>query len=203
MLKSNLKVLLAERNISITQVSNDTGISRTTLTSLMSVAKGIQFETMNTLCNYLKITPSDLFIYVPYDVKIELESFRYYYSSSGNFFSFFITILKETKKYEFPFTGSIYKVDKDFDIKLEFSRIELYNFFSDEDKDKVKNIKYYLKKLPIQFFVDIENQIRKIFLKELKHSDFYDKTNEEIPYIEDKIKEEDLSIKFDWSFLDK
>lgn len=199
MLKSNLKVLLAERNISITQVSNDTGISRTTLTSLMSVAKGIQFETMNTLCNYLKITPSDLFIYVPYDVKIELESFRYKYDSSANFISFFIEVLKENRKYKILFNGYIGNFEKDFDIQLDlYQELE-----TEEDKDDFKNIKYYLEKLPIQFFVDIENQIRKIFLEELRHSDFYDKINEEIPYIEDKIKEEDLSIKFDWSFLNK
>lgn len=199
MLKSNLKVLLAERNISITQVSNDTGISRTTLTSLMSVAKGIQFETMNTLCNYLKITPSDLFIYVPYDVKIELESFRYKYDSSANFISFFIEVLKENRKYKILFNGYIGNFEKDFDIQLDlYQELE-----TEEDKDDFKNIKYYLEKLPIQFFVDIENQIRKIFVEELRHSDFYDKINEEIPYIDDKIKEEDLSIKFDWSFLNK
>lgn len=199
MLKSNLKVLLAERNISITQVSNDTGISRTTLTSLMSVAKGIQFETMNTLCNYLKITPSDLFIYVPYDVKIELESFRYKYDSSANFISFFIEVLKENRKYKILFNGYIGNFEKDFDIQLDlYQELE-----TEEDKDDFKNIKYYLEKLPIQFFVDIENQIRKIFVEELRHSDFYDKINEEIPCIEDKIKEEDLSIKFDWSFLNK
>lgn len=199
MLKSNLKVLLAERNISITQVSNDTGISRTTLTSLMSVAKGIQFETMNALCNYLKITPSDLFIYVPYDIEIKLDSFKYKYGSSNNFFSFFIEVLKENRKYVILFNGYIYNFEKDFDIQLDlYQELE-----TEEDKDDFKNIKYYLEKLPIQFFVDIENQIRKIFVEELEFSDFYDKINEEIPYIDDKIKEEDLYIKFDWSFLDK
>lgn len=199
MLKSNLKVLLAERNISITQVSNDTGISRTTLTSLMSVAKGIQFETMNTLCNYLKITPSDLFIYVPYDIEIKLDSFKYKYGSSNNFFSFFIEVLKENRKYVILFNGYIYNFEKDFDIQLDlYQELE-----TEEDKDDFKNIKYYLEKLPIQFFVDIENQIRKIFVEELEFSDFYDKINEEIPYIDDKIKEEDLYIKFDWSFLNK
>lgn len=62
MIKSNLKILLAKRNLKITKVSNDTGISRTTLTSLASnYAKGIQFDTLENLCNYLKISPNDLF----------------------------------------------------------------------------------------------------------------------------------------------
>ena len=62
-MKCNLKVLLAERNLKITQVSNDTGISRTTLTFLSNgEAKGIQFSTLETLCNYLNITANELFI---------------------------------------------------------------------------------------------------------------------------------------------
>jgi len=62
MIKCNLKILLAKRNLKITKVSNDTGISRTTLTSLASnYAKGIHFDTLENLCNYLKISPNDLF----------------------------------------------------------------------------------------------------------------------------------------------
>lgn len=71
MLRCNLAILLAERNIKITKVSKDTGISRTTLTSLSSNAsQGIQFETLNTLCQYLNIQPSALLNYVPYDLEV-------------------------------------------------------------------------------------------------------------------------------------
>lgn len=198
MLKSNLKVLLAERNISITQVSNDTGISRTTLTSLMSVAKGIQFETMNTLCNYLKITPSDLFIYVPYDIEIELKDFKYK-QDSIKYMTFFIKVFKGGRKYEFSFNGFIYNVDKDFDIDIDLEKTPE----TPEEKESVETIKNSLEKLPIQFAGDIEKQVKAIFLKELEYSDFYDKINEEIPFIDDKIKGEDLYIKFDWIFLNK
>jgi putative transcriptional regulator len=189
MLKSNLKVLLAERNISITQVSNDTGISRTTLTSLMSVAKGIQFETMNTLCNYLKITPSDLFIYVPYDVKIELESFRYKYDSSANFISFFIEILKENRKYKLLFNGYIHTFGRELDIKIDLAK-EPETF---EEKESIEIIKNSLEKLPIRFFIDIEHQIKGILLRELKHSDFYEKINQEMI--------ENIDIDLKWSFI--
>lgn len=71
MIRCNLSILLAERNLKITQVSKDTGISRTTLTSLSSnYSQGIQFDTVNTLCNYLKITPEQLIAYIPIDVEI-------------------------------------------------------------------------------------------------------------------------------------
>ena len=57
-----LRELLAERRLSITKVSKDTGISRTTLTGLYyHHGKGIQIKTLNTLCNYFDITPSELF----------------------------------------------------------------------------------------------------------------------------------------------
>ncbi|WP_081467767.1 helix-turn-helix domain-containing protein [Lentilactobacillus kisonensis] len=61
MLRNTLSLILVERQLRITKVSNDTGISRTTLTALSQNSnKMIQMETINTLCNYLKLSPSDL-----------------------------------------------------------------------------------------------------------------------------------------------
>ncbi|WEA41802.1 helix-turn-helix domain-containing protein [Lysinibacillus fusiformis] len=73
MIKCNLAVLLAERNIKISELSKRTGISRTTITALnQNQSKGIQFDTLDTLCNFLKIKPNDLFIQEPleYDFKV-------------------------------------------------------------------------------------------------------------------------------------
>ena len=71
MLIPNLAVLLAERRLTISKVSEDNRVSRTTLTALASGgAKGIQFDTLNTLCQYLKISPGDLFIYRPFDLSL-------------------------------------------------------------------------------------------------------------------------------------
>lgn len=72
MIDSNLAVLLAERNLKITKVSRDTGISRTTLTSLCyDYSGGIKFDTLNILCKYLGITPAEFFSYSQYDYEIE------------------------------------------------------------------------------------------------------------------------------------
>lgn len=69
MIICNLAVLLAQRQLKITRVSNDTGISRTTLTALnQNESKGVQFETINALCQYLKVNPSNFFQYLPFDV---------------------------------------------------------------------------------------------------------------------------------------
>ena len=54
--------LLAERNLKITQVCKDTGLSRPTLNAIKyGRSKGIQLETIDVLCNYFKITPGELF----------------------------------------------------------------------------------------------------------------------------------------------
>lgn len=66
MILCNLSVLLAERHLKISKVSQDTGISRTTLTALANnYGKGLQFDTIDTLCLYLKTTPSQLIAFAP------------------------------------------------------------------------------------------------------------------------------------------
>ena len=76
-----LRELLAERNVSITQVHKDTGISRTTLHGLTKEAsKSVQVSTLTTLCNYFDITPGELFAEVqpikPTYPQLHLKSLR-------------------------------------------------------------------------------------------------------------------------------
>lgn len=71
MLKNNLSVLLAEQGYSATDVYNATKISKTTLTSLVNnTGKGVQFDTINSLCKFLKVEPKDFFVYTIYDYEI-------------------------------------------------------------------------------------------------------------------------------------
>lgn len=66
MLKSNLSVLMAERGLKIAKIYEDTGISKTTLMALTeNTGKGVQFDTVDKLCNYLGVTPAEFFAYVP------------------------------------------------------------------------------------------------------------------------------------------
>ncbi|EAC9719862.1 XRE family transcriptional regulator [Listeria monocytogenes] len=74
MISNNLSILLAERKIKITRVAKDTGISRSTITSIaQNDSKMIQMETIDTLCRYLNVTPHDFFEFVP--INIELNVF--------------------------------------------------------------------------------------------------------------------------------
>ena len=68
----NLSVLLAERRLKISKVSADTGISRTTLTALcQNAGKGVQTDTINTLCMYLGVSVGDLFSFYPFDIELK------------------------------------------------------------------------------------------------------------------------------------
>jgi DNA-binding Xre family transcriptional regulator len=70
---SNLAVLLAERKLRISRAATDTGVSRTTLTALsQNDFKGVQVDTMNTLCQYLSVTPGELFDFVPFDLTFSI-----------------------------------------------------------------------------------------------------------------------------------
>lgn len=80
-IRNNLAVLLADRRLKITQVSLETGISRNTLTSVYyNRNKMIQLYTLDTLCQYLGITPGEFFAYDPHPS----DEHWYYDSWRGN-----------------------------------------------------------------------------------------------------------------------
>lgn len=84
MIKCNLAVLLAERNLKISELSKRTGISRTTLTALsQNQSKGIQFDTFDTICNFLNIKPNDLFIQEKFDYDFEVTNITEEYQING------------------------------------------------------------------------------------------------------------------------
>ena len=76
MLKCKLALLLAERGLKISKVSKDTGISRTTLTALANnTSQGVQLETIDKLCLYLKIDVSSFFVFHPSSLSYEIVTY--------------------------------------------------------------------------------------------------------------------------------
>lgn len=67
MIKSNLHVLMGQHKIkSILQLSELTKISRASLTRLYNdSAKGVELDTLNTLCEHFNCSIGDLLEYVP------------------------------------------------------------------------------------------------------------------------------------------
>lgn len=71
MIKNNLAVLLAERGLKIGDAHIATGISRNTLSSFVnSKANGIQYDTLNKLCEYLDVSPGDLLTHIRFEIKV-------------------------------------------------------------------------------------------------------------------------------------
>jgi DNA-binding Xre family transcriptional regulator len=75
-IKSDLKYFLTQRNakrirqgekpLTIRQISQDTGVATSTLVSLTTnKAKGIQFDTLSTLCTYFNCLPHEILRYTP------------------------------------------------------------------------------------------------------------------------------------------
>lgn len=162
MLRFNLAILLAEKNLKITKVSHDTGISRTTLTSIYyNYAKGIQINTLNELCMYLKTTPDNLISYIPVD--IELPSTNTY--DTDNFID--IKITTRNNKYDCVLDYSI-QITKEYDYHEEDEYISEVTAFIglpdyDDDNEKIFSKKTVLQEtfhsLPLPFLTDLENRI--------------------------------------------
>ncbi|KRK48132.1 helix-turn-helix domain-containing protein [Secundilactobacillus kimchicus] len=70
MIANRLSILIAERHLKASRISKDTGIARSTLNSITSnTSKMIQLETINTLCQYLNVSPNEFFEFLPFDVE--------------------------------------------------------------------------------------------------------------------------------------
>lgn len=74
MIRNRLAELLAERGLKISRVAAEIpNLSRNTITSTsQNSGKMIQLETINSLCQYLGISPTDFFEYLPFDVKCDV-----------------------------------------------------------------------------------------------------------------------------------
>ena len=61
---------MAERGLKIADVYEATGISKTTLMAISeNTGKGIQYETIDKLCNFFNVSPEKFFVYSPYIFK--------------------------------------------------------------------------------------------------------------------------------------
>ncbi|MGR6904932.1 helix-turn-helix domain-containing protein [Lysinibacillus fusiformis] len=151
MIKCNLAVLLAERNIKISELSKRTGISRTTLTALnQNQSKGIQFDTFDTLCNYLKIKPNDLFVQEPLEYDFEVIEINT--SDTPSICNYYLTISADIQH-----KNELLDMTFGCSAKLweEFNEIrEIYISPTYPDK-----IQFLLDSIPVTFKVSIEQEL--------------------------------------------
>ncbi|MGL9815800.1 helix-turn-helix domain-containing protein [Enterococcus sp. DIV0098] len=176
MIRNNLSLLLTERNLKITRVANDTGISRTTLTALnQNDNKMIQMDTINSLCKYLKVTPCDFFEYSPIDATFYFELGDSLTSKSdlnkGAPFMVeangFINLTKFDKKIDaIEFTGEMMDIGP-VDYVTNDSYIHGYSI----NLKPVQNIEDSIKELSIPFQIQLKDDFSSFVKKQLQKED--------------------------------
>lgn len=78
MLRNNLAKLMIDRGISATQLFNDTGIARSTISKISNNnTDKISLQTIDKICNYLEVAPEDFFDFWAYEVKIQCGFVNY------------------------------------------------------------------------------------------------------------------------------
>lgn len=154
LIRNRLSVLLAERNLKITRVSKDTGIARSTITSItQNDAKMIQLETINSLCIYLGITPCEFFEFSEFDVTFNVyceekissdDIFKHYLEITA-----YMDFVKGSKKYSLEFLGAFDKVGFGEDVIHYDIGEGTFRLQDDEDYQKIKN------EISVTFWADI------------------------------------------------
>ncbi|MHC5373109.1 helix-turn-helix domain-containing protein [Enterococcus sp. LJL120] len=176
MIRNNLSLLLTERNLKITHVANDTGISRTTLTALnQNDNKMIQMDTINTLCKYLKVTPCDFFEYSPIDATFYFEIGDSLTSQSdlnkGAPFMFgvtgFINLTKFDKRIDaIEFIGEMIDIGP---VDYISNNSHVYGFTV--SLKPVQNIEESIKELSIPFQIQLKEDFASFVKKQLQKED--------------------------------
>lgn len=167
MLRNTLSLILVERQLRITRVSNDTGISRTTLTALSQNSnKMIQMETINTLCNYLKLSPSDLFEYVPFDFSYSAGIDKEFPQTDNSYSEYelsgFINIKdRNGKKNTISFAGNCLFAPFAGHTGNPLVSVEMKPRESKEEAV----LKQYVNKLSVSFLTDVKQQFSSVILK--------------------------------------
>lgn len=198
MIRSNLGVLLAERKISAAKASKDTGISRNTLSLITSnSAKGIQYDTLNTLCRYLGITPGELFVYAPFDIEVcpigktdQEVKFRIKDKQKERIYTLGLMVSVDTRE-----------VHEDDEIAFIPEYISVYvdpdNYYNENNSEKINQLLElyrYLCKLPRSIITELEEDIvHYVTINVLDNLSIL-----EISCFDDDCKEIETSIDFDF-----
>ncbi|CAJ1185226.1 helix-turn-helix domain-containing protein [Companilactobacillus paralimentarius] len=163
MLANKLNVLLAERQLSIKEVVEDTGLSRNSISNISNnVGANISTDTIDILCNYLGITPSDFFEYAP--LRINVESL-----TNKKEPQIIVKTLQHRKEFSY-FYNIVFK-DSDFDEEQAVRNkehdlyLDIYTDFSGDDFLEI------YQNLPAGFQTDITKKFITT-IEELLNSDF-------------------------------
>lgn len=75
MIICTLKDVMDDRNVKIADIVRDTSVTRPTVTALYNNrSKGIQFDTLEKLCNYLNVNPNELITVSDLEISYKKQS---------------------------------------------------------------------------------------------------------------------------------
>lgn len=152
---------MAERGLKIADLYEETGISKTTLMAIAeNTGKGVQFDTVDKLCNFLGVTPCDFFDYSPYIVETQKSDFI-----EENLKGIEIKIKKQN--YEKYFNLDIYVYSGDsYDIPFKKGEFDYYIALDLQSSDHYTDDEFYkfLSNMNISFRTDFINKL----IKEIK-----------------------------------
>lgn len=151
MLANRLNTLLAERQLTIKQVVDETGISRSSISNIVNnPSANISTEVIDTLCRYLEISPTDFFIYAPYDIRIAIDGDELYFD---------VVDKKQEKIY------SLYLIISDNEWGMEsdqhLDKFDLFFDIKNEDYDYNNEMEQVYEDLPVTFQTMITNEVLK------------------------------------------
>ncbi|WP_203641696.1 helix-turn-helix domain-containing protein [Levilactobacillus andaensis] len=156
MLANRLNVLLAERQLSIKQVVDETGISRNTISNISNnVGANVATETIDALCRYLNVKPADFFSYTPYSFRLQLEK-------EDDYDSFILLDVKKGR------TERMYSLDVYYDtdtmIAEDRSTLDIFDLYivvDDSISDNNDTIRNIFENLPVVFQTELSNMMLK------------------------------------------
>ncbi|KRK95076.1 helix-turn-helix domain-containing protein [Companilactobacillus futsaii] len=206
MIANKLNVLLAERQLSIKEVVEDTGLSRNSISNISNnVSANISTDTIDILCNYLGVAPKDFFEYSPLRINVE----PLFDNNEAR-----IVVKTKQKRKEFSYFYDITFKDSDFDNENEVRNkkhdlyLDVYTEYLEDEFLQIFN------KLPVgfqnditkKFIVAIENILNSEYIKNIYAEKLLEE-NKKMKFKEMKLQEllksikKDkitLSIKFNW-----
>lgn len=122
MIKTNFAVLIAERGLKIADVYESTGISKTTLMALAeNTGKGVQFDTVDKLCNFLDVELKDFFVYVPY-----IWDMKFKQNTESEDSDYIIIKLKTNQSEKDYFLNTYFLYPQNYDFPLDDDSFSLW-----------------------------------------------------------------------------
>ncbi len=165
MIKSNLAVLMAERGLKIVDVYKVTGISKTTLMSLAdNKSQGVQFDTIDKLCNFFGVTPDSFFVFSRY-----ILSYETVYSESLGGNTFVVKAVSENSKQVFKYECNVYNDIQDEIVANVYSGSDNLDYYVIVNSCETGTLGKIYRELPPLFKKDIDNKFFEFCVNEINH----------------------------------